>query len=611
MYTSQSSPTQPFTPWSGPPGWQDFNNIGYGAPSQTYGNNGYSTTENPVAAGQGNQYTNQQDYVPFDNGKESYKNGNNEERYNDSNLRPSGHNQSIARKPSADAVEHMAQLRAKLKAQQRPKSATPTPTRNNKMPDNLNHDKARADDKSFNASQSSAPVPATSNADIEGLFAEVKAGMRTGRLPSETETSGEDRSRGTGSKLPTAATSKTKAINNDQQQSFLGAKTPSSEASELGEIREGPPEPVPAPKALEPVSAKSDRVPATNADKNQKANGKVAQSAKNAPSKIAVSNGPPSKSNNTTSPANARVDAQGVAQQTGSKNANNDRYPMRRASQSIDLQRPTDKYQTYRPRSNEDHGRRQTHGSRDYPNGSEQTATDQHRRYTDSDQQPPRSADLGINSAAVQPARSTETGRREAHAGDPDARPAPNADNADKITLAPQTPITKSFNRIQAPNSKDATDIPTSNAASEPVLVPPQEATDRLQPSMFTNKQMYEDISDWLEITQWNDVPARTKKLARHRKLKALDIQRAELEQEAQQELEEQSRSIRARSTLPAEPGILRNVFSPHVLSTVPGTNMAPPAPPLRITQDMGIKIKDMANSEVQVTGGITEMKQR
>lgn len=128
--------------------------------------------------------------------------------------------------------------------------------------------------------------------------------------------------------------------------------------------------------------------------------------------------------------------------------------------------------------------------------------------------------------------------------------------------------------------------------------VQPSDHVARINPSIFANQQLYEDISDWLEITGYFNVSHRTKRLEIHRKKKALEFQRAELEREEQLELEQHSRSIRASSAYPVinlEPSPSAAIFSPQTIS--PSSSNMPP-PPLPSKEDLGMKIKDSASRE-------------
>ena len=673
VYTTQSSPMQQSfpQPWPGTPGWQNLEsrNYGYGLPyqGQNLGGSGYFATQ-------------QQDYVPFDEGEDFYENEDDAERANGHESHNSARNEmgsgdntpggggqlrsntrstnavaptmpepkaqqeqalsntatgDTTQKPTTDAGEQLAQLRAKLLAQQR-KSATPTPTKSNSKPDKLNKTVAGgasedrpgegipdaqarkainetslqtaaipgAEDQSLQISQSSASVPSTSQTDVEGLLAEVKAGMEatSEQIPVHGR---EHNSTSLGVLKETSSKAKEAALpSNGQHRQNPNVNTPSSEASELGEIREDIPKSGPARQAPEPLSPSDETLTVTAADHKIHTNGKSSQPARDVEAKPA--------NNQSGKPAAPVVQAKlsdtvrsGTASGTTSRpqhaaqppqiDRDRSRPEPSHGSQSWDKDNRLERGQDYRPQGGADFNQRRAQESRGYPNVQERTTFERDRRYGDRDQQSYRSSDPGNTRAAVKDGRSVDAGRREAY--DADSKTvARKSDPSESNVIAPKTPV-----------SKDAENTNVANKSYGASDTPSQELTNRIDPSMFANQQVYEDIMDWLEVTDWNDVPYRTQALARHRKLKALDAQRAELEHEAQLELEQRSRSVRARSTLPVETGTSRSVFSPQVLRTTSGTAMAPPPLPLKETEDLGIKIKDLANPEMQATGGSIE----
>ena len=123
----------------------------------------------------------------------------------------------------------------------------------------------------------------------------------------------------------------------------------------------------------------------------------------------------------------------------------------------------------------------------------------------------------------------------------------------------------------------------------------------RFDPSEFANQQVHRDVIDWLEMTGYQNVPHRVKRLEIHRKKKALDLQKAELEREELLELEQHSRSMRASSVYPlmsSEGNLPSSIFSPQTARFSSASIMPPP--PLPLKDDIGIKIKDSANRETQ-----------
>lgn len=101
-----------------------------------------------------------------------------------------------------------------------------------------------------------------------------------------------------------------------------------------------------------------------------------------------------------------------------------------------------------------------------------------------------------------------------------------------------------------------------------------------------------EDISDWLELTEYYDLGHRDRRLTWFRKKRALDVQRAELEREEQLELQERSMLKRAQSVLPTNmpSKVTRRASIVHA-------KMPPPPLPIKEANSVGIKIKDAALS--------------
>lgn len=122
-------------------------------------------------------------------------------------------------------------------------------------------------------------------------------------------------------------------------------------------------------------------------------------------------------------------------------------------------------------------------------------------------------------------------------------------------------------------------------------------------PSKGSNDNI-DDVRDWLEMSGYFDLAYRKKALARFRKMKALDLQRAELEREALSEIEGRSHFGRAASALPhdnIEAIASKTSISPQAIrSSI--SSMPPPPPPTRDVDDVGIKIKDSAHREALVS---------
>ena len=667
MYTSQPSPIQQSFPQSWPvtPGWQSFDNqnYGYGLPYQ-----GQNTGTTSSLANQ------QQDYVPFDEGEDFYGNeddtamgdghgvnnsGQSEIALVGSNTSFDGQKQSTVRKTNArtpikpqrkneqqqsssnaatgeklitDPSEQLAHLRAKLKAQQQRKSATPTPAKGNnaqiepvkEAAGDILKEKAgegtlnsqiekvalhqslqaqagsKADDKSLNMSPSPASVPSSSQADIESLFSEVKAGMSGQAESGQRLPNGRDLTRKS-SAAPNEIPSGTKEeipISNGQHHPNDDTR---SEASE-GEIREDDVETPPANKPAEPRSPEGVASAALAADYKPQVNNQFSQPAKTSEVNTAVKQGgrPPEsalpprplnavRSSTVAGPASHHHTAAPAPPADGGR-----RTERLYGSDSRVQDSRIGRGQDSRRRDSAGGSERPTQPSQAYSDGPERTTIERDHRYGDRESQSSRSTKNPDNAGSTIKVRGSNLARPN---NDADPRTMSQRATAREETLqAPKTPMNKGAESIGVVEREDR----TSN-------LPTHQLTNRIEPSMFANQEMYEDIVDWLEMTDWNDVLYRTQSLARHRKLKALDIQRAELEREAQLELEQRSRSIRSRSTLPVEIGSIQSVFSPQILNAKSETIMAPPPLPLKGNEDLGLRIKDLANAEVQANSGTAE----
>ena len=131
------------------------------------------------------------------------------------------------------------------------------------------------------------------------------------------------------------------------------------------------------------------------------------------------------------------------------------------------------------------------------------------------------------------------------------------------------------------------------------------------EPQILSNTgsvEQMDDVNEWLEMTGYFDKNYRGKALTRHRKLIELDRQRAELEREGQLEHEERLHMSRAQSIRPRE-----SIESPFARSNItprgrPSISMPPPPLPLKeVREDVGIQIKDLASRGNVMSNGRME----
>ena len=649
----------------------DNQNLGYALPYQRHnsGKSGYSAIQQQdyVPFDEAEDFYANDDGTAIDNVGELHNSSHSMEKSPEKNLRANSQQQSttrnikadalkmhepkaqrsavsldaangeLAAKPITDASEQLAQLRAKLIADKQRKSATPTPIKPSKhKSDKLNKGpneqsmkerageetysgqirnttedqpshkapRSKAENESSKMSLSPSSAPSTSQADIESLFSEVKAGMSGNRNRDQALT----RERALAN-LSLTAPKKTLKDSNEElhhtkRDHSLDGKSPSSEVSELGEIREDIAKSCPdrpAPKAGVPPSKRSataavDSRMSLNGKSDQPAGETMANTADTHDRKSAASK-PPAKSSDTLRLTNANI--------TSSRPPGASQSPQKDRTQPR-ADRPHASYVTEHGhdiwrRDSQDFSQRQTQGSRGYLNGSERVPFERDRHYGD------------INTLSL---ASTDTDNAKRAAKTNESSDAPrNADSESKTRSQQANPSEKRLT-ISTISQSDKPKTPVNTKVQHTTAIdesheasanPSQGLINVIEPSMFANQQIYEDVLDWLEMTDWNDVSYRNQSLARHRKLKALDVQRAELEREAQFELEQRSRSVRARSILPIESGALRSVFSPQLLRTPSGPVMAPPPLPPNQSEDLGMKIKDLASIDMQVTAGNTE----
>lgn len=170
-------------------------------------------------------------------------------------------------------------------------------------------------------------------------------------------------------------------------------------------------------------------------------------------------------------------------------------------------------------------------------------------------------------------------------------------DNKPKDTevLRPKTPEPQTPDKLQIDSSARPEEymeyIFEENSTKSSLKVPPNS----------TSKENTEDVHDWLEMTGYFDAHYRNTALIRFRKIKFLDLQRAELEREAQLEIERRSHYTRSQTAIVrdgAEASASGNIVSPRSIRPSVLTMPPPPAPPKQIIDDIGIKIKDSANRE-------------
>lgn len=546
--------------------------------------------------------------------------------------------------------ERLAQLRATLLSQQR-KSATPTPSKavnNTKKPGDTVADgrprqivgngtvntraeagsetkaskatvKQRVDDKSLNTSENPTPNSSTSNADVEALIHSVKASIPppASSKPKVVENQVAHPTSIVANRKADSKTHGEYTVPDSQLRKDSIDDGLPSEASELGEIREDTPKPGPVRQPPEPQSPKVRADTVSSTDRKADSNSNTYELAKD------VENVPKTQSGKATVPIrdSNKYNSGGPSTTDGTKSRressstapkhNGDRAWPEQSHRSHDAIRDsrTQPVQEPRLRLNKDldPGQRR---SQDNANISQHGTNDHDRRSAAKNQHsslPTGNHNVKAVAEGAQMTEPTSITYYEKVSPKGGERTTNDLERSlatiDKPSLVkPDLPGAQSVRDL---NMVDVTgnDQGASNARE-------REPSNRIDPSSFANQQVYEDVVDWLELTGWGDQVYRNQGLARHRKMKALDAQRAELEREAQLEMEQRSRSLRARSALPVESSVPQSVFSTNVLRTTSSPAMGPPPLPMKEGDEIGIQIKNSANNDGQATTGSMETDQ-
>ena len=526
------------------------------------------------------------------------------------------------------ANDRAAELRAKLIAQQRA-SGTPTPSSSKKRVESTsfhaqphtsdqkvsreisNHKDQESleqrrpqptivngqHDKSSKPPHVLTPKVATSDADIEGLIAYGKAAADAKKLSKES-----------------ANTSALKGVRNQtiverngieeeqiaiiesvpQRKSSSGA---SSGASELGEIREDTPKPQTAqlsPKISSPTTSKESMnkeqtTPAKSSKFSSSQKGVASHPAKQVePTNIDIPNTkrtnpsarikPNESERSTVAP---RVNPNGLWTQPsheGAANRPSSSYTLPNWWGDDQREHTSNSHQqiTEAPKFKQIHQGPVYRGEDSERNGHYQAGKQNQMSPQENNQN---------NDTTAKKYNGLDNSSLTMHTGE--AMTAPSGDDETRPKMTP--------NREIATNAQMTADgVHTVDAA--PSIESPQQQI-RFDPSMFASRRIFQDVTDWLEMTGFDNVSHRTRRLEIHRKKKALDVQRAELEREEQLELEQHSRSMRASSIYPnmnIETNISSSVFSSQAARVSSLSRMPPP--PLPLKDDLGIKIKDSAN---------------
>lgn len=379
----------------------------------------------------------------------------------------------------------------------------------------------------------------------------------------------------------------------------LNKSTSSSDMSELGEIRSDSGRALGASNA-HPESVKRKTPKDTNQPKEQKPSRQALPEIKPAKQTIKIHNGEmrdedlAGSSNPKSISANKAASSDLLPSpshdQTQAFKLENHRDRLDQSSVAIEA----------RKESEQDHRRDSDHKERNAeprrPSGnqphSHSTHRDrvEHRREIDNrrSQVPRYDVDESARAAAEYKRELEARRQHSARAAAEKSEKIRDIRRKDTEALRPRTPEPKTLEKKRVDSSSRPDEymeyIPEEKPTKSPSKVLPNSTT----------KENTEDVRDWLEMTGYFDADYRNTALARFRKIKVLDLQRAELEREAQLEIERRSHFTRSQSAMLRESGeaSASGIVGSSILA------MPPPPPPRQVIDDIGIKIKDSANRE-------------
>lgn len=540
---------------------------------------------------------------------------------------------SNSQKGNLAANDRAAELRAKLIAQQRA-SGTPTPSSANKRADftpqkplskpscqigskgtlghqapNGSRERQEQDttveavnDKSSEPLQATSSRPTTSDADIEGLIAYGKAVADAQNIPKETTTNAPAMD-GLGSARSEELNVGKKERSVKNRRGAPGSNRSSSEASELGEIRESIPMPPPAHPSSKPSS------PAMLGEPINKERLASLISSHSKPNGNCVTPETTKKVETTDrkDPMNQSLVLSERPKQTESERPTMTRSNSARASERTQPSHDCDRtHGVFQPSSQ----KLRTDRQKEHPQSSflprdgwpEARHKEQAYRNSFEPSGPGHNHHIGADQDYRSPLEQCHS--RDVTAKGIKGVDRRTSDDHRNELIHASSAVDESMTAVAVGRKSAANAQATLNRLGTIDGAPDSESPDQIMPfdpSVFGNQLVHRDVIDWLEMTGYHNVPHRVKRIEIHRKKKALDLQKAELEREEQLELEQHSRSMRASSVYPvmgSEGNLPSSIFSDQT-AWVSSASIMPP-PPLRSKDDIGIKIKDSANRESQ-----------
>ncbi|MCJ1466047.1 hypothetical protein MMC07_004666, partial [Pseudocyphellaria aurata] len=472
-------------------------------------------------------------------------------------------------------------------------------------------------DKSPNKAPTTSSERGNSTTDIDGLLAEARAAVAAEK-PKPSEKTGQGGSTATNLKenvndsLSKGTTSEgaQHATKVEGPRHSQNKSTSSSETSELGEIRSDSGKNSSATQPSEPVSGKASKEGGRPFDEKSKhqthmSNGLEKQPIKrvdgDAQNKQAhpASSAKPSASSPTASQVRDQSQLRDQSHQRDQSQSSRNDYRRDRYERPSLTQEPRKEPEQERRREPDLKERntdsRRPSNFRTYGNDSERARTDYQ---VDTEPRRPQIVRYDVQEsarAAAEYKKELEDRRRHASRASFDrAEPAKDPSKKEVDAVGPRTPKA----RVVEPSPLGAnshSNTRTLNTRSG------ESATKSSRGEAQGSNNDEEDVRDWLEMTEFADLAYRKTALARFRKIRQLDAERAELEREAQLESERRSYIVRSQSTIPRESveasGSQANI-SPKVIRTSIQSMPPPPVPLKDGADDIGIKIKDSANRE-------------
>lgn len=465
--------------------------------------------------------------------------------------------------------------------------------------------------------------------DIDGLFAEARAAVAAksinmDRRGSQVENAGIKVAEKGNKRPPTAVLIERplESSASENHRRSLNNSTPSSEMSELGEIRSDSGKPSRTSHPSEPTKVQERRenreqireIKDTN--RNFDENSARPTHDDNNYKQTTRTHGEEFEAGDMKSPKASRKVSSTKADLSAPQHVQNPKVDNRQDRDG----RPSS---TQEPRKDNEQVRRQ--GSTIQENGNRSRSVSGYQQWSPHDRdrnfhsregegrrpQPPRYDVNESARAAAEYKRELEARRQQAAshkaeiAKDHNRERAEQAKDYKKTEREPaQQPMPKKITgEIQQYAANPRANDQSIKSGDEPKTV------GRENRASITNKELSEqennekidDVRDWLEMTGYFDVPYRKKGLARFRKIRALDKERAELEREARLDFEGRSHFARSQSAFPRESverSASGSVISPQVLRSSISSMPPPPVPTKEAPDDMGIKIKDSANRE-------------